>query len=310
MEGQYVGIDLGGTNIRLALVNKDGEVGDLTYLSTKEYSTWDGLLAELTSIIKGIKADRIKAVGIAVAGGVLISKGVMSYSPHIKWLNGVPVKKSLGDSINLPVWMDNDANAITYGEWMYGAGRGFSSMICLTLGSGVGGGIIINRNLYRGEDGLGGEIGHMCVQPDGRACRCGKRGCLEAYSSGSALSKIYRESKQNRELNYQLNPVQIYEKAIAGEKLARDVFDTFGEHLGIAIANLVNIFSIHHYIITGGVSRAWELFFDSLENALEANLFNPHKGRVKVFKGQLGDKAGVMGIAARMAKDYLKSKIQ
>lgn len=309
MEGQYVGIDLGGTNIRLALVNKEGEVSDLTYLSTKEYSTWDGLLTELTSIIKGIKADRIKAVAIAVAGGVLISKGVMSYSPHIKWLNGVPVKKSLEDSINLPVWMDNDANAITYGEWMYGSGRGFSSMICLTLGSGVGGGIIFNRNLYRGEDGLGGEIGHMCVQPDGRLCRCGKRGCLEAYSSGSALSKIYRESKQNRELNYQFNPVQIYEKAIAGEKLARDVFDTFGEHLGIAIANLVNVFSIHNYIITGGVSRAWELFFDSLENALEANLFNPHKGRVKVFKGQLGDKAGVMGIA-RMAKDYLKSKIQ
>ncbi len=309
MEGQYVGIDLGGTNIRLGLVNKDGKVTDLTYLSTKEYSSWDGLLTELTSIIKGIKADRIKAVGIALAGGVLISKGVMSYSPHIEWLNGVPVTKSLEDSINLPVWMDNDANAITYGEWIYGAGKGFSSIICLTLGSGVGGGIIINRNLYRGEDGLGGEIGHMCVQPDGRACRCGKRGCLEAYSSGSALSKIYRESKQNRELNYQLNPVQIYEKAIAGEKLARDVFDTFGEHLGIAIANLVNVFSIHHYIITGGVSRAWELFFDSLENALEANLFNPHKGRVKVFKGQLGDKAGVMGIA-RMAKDYLKSKIQ
>ena len=273
MDGRYLGIDLGGTNIRLALVNKEGEVGDLTYISAKEYSTWDGLLTELTSIIKGIKADRIKAVGIAVAGGVLISKEIMSYSPHIKWLNGVPIKESLATAINLPVWMDNDANAIIYGEWMYGAGRGFSSMICLTLGSGVGGGIIINRNLYRGEDGLGGEIGHMCVQPDGRACRCGKRGCLEAYSYGSALSKIYRECKQNRELNYQLNPVQIYEKAIAGEKLARDVFDIFGEHLGIVIASLVNVFSIHHYIITVGVSRAWELFFDSLENAMEANLF-------------------------------------
>lgn len=273
MDGRYLGIDLGGTNIRLALVNKEGEVSDLTYLSTKEYSTWDGLLIKITSIIEGIKADRIKAVGIAVAGGVLISKGVMSYSPHIKWLNGVPVKKSLEDSINLPVWMDNDANAITYGEWMYGSGKGFSSMICLTLGSGVGGGIILNRNLYRGEDGLGGEIGHMCVQPDGRLCRCGKRGCLEAYSSGSALSTIYRERSQNGEIDNRLDPVQIYEKAIAGEKLARDVFDTFGDHLGIVIASLVNVFSIHHYIITVGVSCAWELFFDSLENAMEANLF-------------------------------------
>jgi len=142
----------------------------------------------------------------------------------------------------------------------------------------------------------------MCVQPGGRLCRCGKRGCLEAYSSGSALSTIYRERSQNGGIDYQLNPVQIYERAIAGEKLALDVFKTFGENLGIAIANLVNVFSIHHYIITGGVSRAWEPFFDPLERALEANLFNPHKGRVKVFPGQLGDKAGVMGVA-RLAAD-------
>ena len=171
MEGQYIGIDMGGTNIRLGPVNKEGKVGDLLYLSTKEYSSWGDLLIKLTSVIKEMDLDRIKALGVAVAGGVLISKGIMSYSPHIKWLNGVPIKESLVKAIGLPVFLENDANAVTYGEWMYGAGKGFSSIICLTLGSGVGGGIILNKNLHRGEDGLGGEIGHMCVQPNGRVCR-------------------------------------------------------------------------------------------------------------------------------------------
>jgi len=302
MEGQYIGIDWGGTNIRLAMVNKEGEVGDLLYLSTKEYSSWGRLLKRLESLIKEMEADRIKAVGVAVAGGLLISKGIMSYSPHVRWMDGQPIREDLAKATGLPVFLENDANAVTYGEWMYGAGKGLSSMICLTLGSGVGGGIILNKSLYRGEDGLGGEIGHMCVRPGGRLCRCGKKGCLEAYSSGSALSTIYRERSQNGGIDYQLNPVRIYERAIAGEKLALDVFKTFGENLGIAIANLVNVFSIHHYIITGGVSRAWEPFFDPLERALEANLFNPHKGRVKVFPGQLGDKAGVIGVA-RLAAD-------
>ncbi len=309
MEGQFIGIDLGGTNIRIGLVDERDEVGDLIYLSAREYSSWDDLLIKLISIIKDMEVERIKAVGIAAAGGVSTPKGIMSYSPHVRWMDGQPIKESLAKAINLPVWMDNDANAITYGEWMYGAGKGFSSIICLTLGSGVGGGIILNRNLYRGEDGLGGEIGHMCVQPNGRPCRCGKRGCLEAYSSGSAISTIYRERNANGEIDDQISPVQVYERGIAGEKLALDVFKAFGEHLGIAIANLVNVFSIHHYIITGGVSHAWELFFNQLEEALEPNLFNPHKGRVKVFPGRLGDKAGVIGVA-RMAKDYLKSGIR
>ncbi len=309
MEGKSIGIDLGGTNIRIGLVDERDEVGDLIYLSAREYSSWDDLLIKLASIIKDMEVDRIKAVGIAAAGGVFTSEGVMSYSPHLRWIDRQPMRESLANAINLPVWMDNDANAITYGEWMYGAGKGFSSIICLTLGSGVGGGIILNRDLYRGEDGLGGEIGHMCVQPNGRECRCGKRGCLEAYSSGSAISAIYRERKPNGLIDGQLNPVQIYERAIAGEKSALDVFKAFGEHLGIAIANLVNVFSIHHYIVTGGVSHAWDLFFDQLEGALEPNLFNPHKGRVKVFPGRLGDKAGVIGVA-RMAKDHLKSGIR
>jgi len=259
MEAQYIGIDMGGTNIRLALVSKEGEVGDLVFLSTKEYSSWGDLLIKLTSMIAEMDRDRVKAVGVAVAGGVLIPKGIMSYSPNVRWMDGQPVRENLAKATGLPVWIENDANAITYGEWMYGAGKGFSSIICLTLGSGVG---------------------------------------------GSALSAIYGERSQKREIDDQLNPVQIYERAIGGEKLALDVFDTFGEHLGIAIANLVNVFSVHHYIITGGVSHAWELFSDPLERALEANLFSPHRRRVEVFPGQLGDKAGVMGVA-RLAADYL-----
>jgi glucokinase len=309
MEGNYIGIDLGGTNIRIGLVNEGDKVGDLVYLSVKEYSSWDKLLIDLVSIIKEMEADRISAVGVAVAGGVVISKGIVSYSPHVRWIDGQPVRQSLAKAIDLPVWMDNDANAVTYGEWMYGAGKGFSSIICLTLGSGVGGGIIVNSELYRGEDGLGGEIGHMCVQPNGRPCMCGKKGCLEAYSSGTAISTIYRGKDRNSAIDDDIKPLQIYEKATSGEKLALEAFEGFGEHLGIAIANLVNVFSIHHYIITGGVSCAWELFSDSLEEALEANLFHPHKGRVKLIQGQLGDKAGVIGVA-RMAQDYVRSGLQ
>lgn len=309
MEDYYIGIDLGGTNIRIGLVDEGDQVGDLVYLSVKEYSSWDELLMDLVSIIKEMEVNRVRAVGVAVAGGVVISKGIVSYSPHLKWIDGQPVRENLAKAIDLPVWMDNDANAVTYGEWMYGAGKGFSSIICITLGSGVGGGIILNRGLHRGEDGLAGEIGHMCVQPNGRPCRCGKKGCLEAYSSGTAISTIYREKDRNGAIDDDIKPLQVYEKATGGDSLALEVFEGFGAHLGIAIANLVNVFSIHHYVITGGVSRAWELFSDSLEEALERNLFHPHKGRVRVLQGQLGDKAGVIGVA-RMAQDYLRSELQ
>jgi len=309
MEEYYIGIDLGGTNIRIGLVDEGDQVGDLVYLSVKEYSSWDDLLMDLVSIIKEMEVNRVRAVGVAVAGGVVISRGIVSYSPHVRWIDGQPVRQSLAKAIDLPVWMENDANAVTYGEWMYGAGKGFSSIICLTLGSGVGGGIILNSGLHRGEDGLAGEIGHMCVQPNGRPCRCGKKGCLEAYSSGTAISIIYREKDRNGAIDDDIKPLQVYEKATGGDTLALEVFEGFGGHLGVAIANLVNVFSIHHYIITGGVSRAWELFSDPLAEALEANLFHPHKGRVKVLKGQLGDKAGVIGVA-RMAQDYLRSELQ
>jgi len=309
MEEYYIGIDLGGTNIRIGLVDEGDQVGDLVYLSVKEYSSWDDLLMDLVSIIKEMEVNRVRAVGVAVAGGVVISRGIVSYSPHVRWIDGQPVRQSLAKAIDLPVWMENDANAVTYGEWMYGAGKGFSSIICLTLGSGVGGGIILNSGLHRGEDGLAGEIGHMCVQPNGRPCRCGKKGCLEAYSSGTAISIIYREKDRNGAIDDGIKPLQVYEKATGGDTLALEVFEGFGGHLGVAIANLVNVFSIHHYIITGGVSRAWELFSDPLEEALQANLFHPHKGRVKVLKGQLGDKAGVIGVA-RMAQDYLRSELQ
>lgn len=309
MEEYYIGIDLGGTNIRIGLVDEGDQVGDLVHLSVKEYSSWDDLLMDLVSIIKEMEVNRVRAVGVAVAGGVVISKGIVSYSPHVRWIDGQPVRENLAKAIDLPVWMDNDANAVTYGEWMYGAGKGFSSIICLTLGSGVGGGIILNRGLHRGEDGLAGEIGHMCVQPNGRPCRCGKKGCLEAYSSGTAISTIYREKDRNGAIDDDIKPLQVYEKATGGDTLALEVFEGFGGHLGVAIANLVNVFSIHHYIITGGVSRAWELFSHPLGEALEANLFHPHKGRVKVLQGQLGDKAGVIGVA-RMAQDYLRSELQ
>ncbi len=304
VQGAYMGIDWGGTNIRMGLVDERGEAGDLLYLSVKEYRCWDDVLHELVSGMRRIQVDKVKAVGIAVAGGVLIPDGIVSYSPHIRWIDGQPIRESLAMATNLPVWMDNDANAVTYGEWMYGAGKGYSSIICVTLGSGVGGGIILDGNLHRGEEGLGGEIGHMCVQPNGRPCKCGKRGCLEAYSSGTAISKIYREGMQQGEADDHITPDQVYERAIAGDALALDAFNNFGRHLGIAIANLVNVLSVRHYIITGGVSHAWELFFEPLEAGLEANLFKPHRGRVKGFRGQLGDKAGVIG-AARMAQEYL-----
>ncbi len=254
MEDYYIGIDLGGTNIRIGLVDEGDQVGDLVYLSVKEYSSWDELLLDLVSIIKEMEVNRVRAVGVAVAGGVVISKGIVSYSPHLKWIDGQPVRENLAKAIDLPVWMDNDANAVTYGEWMYGAGKGFSSIICITLGSGVGGGIILSRGLHRGEDGLAGEIGHMCVQPNGRPCRCGKKGCLEAYSSGTAISTIYREKDRNGAIDDDIKPLQVYEKATGGDSLALEVFEGFGAHLGIAIANLVNVFSIHHYVITGGES--------------------------------------------------------
>ena len=304
MEGQYIGIDMGGTNTRLGVVSKEGEVADLLCLSTREYSSWADFSTKLTSAISEMGLEGIEVLGIAVAGGVLIPEGIMSYSPHIRWLNQVPIKESLVKATGLPVFLENDANAVTYGEWMYGAGKGLSSVICLTLGSGVGGGIILNEELYRGEHGLGGEIGHMCVQPSGRLCTCGKRGCLEAYSSASALSAAYGERDLNGQADYEPDALQIYQRAVAGEKKALDLFTTFGEHLGIAIANLVNALSVHHYVITGGVSRAWGLFLGPLGKALEANLFTSHRGMVDVLRGHLGDKAGVMGVAC-LAADYL-----
>ncbi|MCD5412157.1 MAG: ROK family protein [Thermodesulfovibrionales bacterium] len=302
MTNEYaIGVDIGGTNIRAALINIKGEVRS----KIKELTGNNpfAVLHKVTDPLYGQYSEKICGIGIAVAGVIDQDAGVVLNSPNISTLTGVNLKSVIRDRYNAPVIVENDANTAAYGEKFIGAGRNFKNFVVLTLGTGIGGGIIINNRLLP----VAAEVGHMSINTNGRSCACGNKGCLESYASataitGNAISMIEKGScsilKNLYGGNfYRINTEDIYRVALEGDPLSKTVLKSGGKSLGIGIANLINTLSPDAIILTGGLLGSWNIYIDSAIQEASKRAFKELYQRVSIVPSSLGDDAGIVGAA-------------
>ncbi len=292
--------DIGGTNIRAALVQQDGSIAsemlariDLGDRNLSEDDLIERLAAFFSDIIS--KHHGITAVGAGFPGFFLGHSGHLVSSPNLPNLQHVELATRLSEILNIPVHMQNDALCAAIGEQRFGAGRGISSLLHITLGTGVGGGLILNHFPYTGESGMAMEFGHLCVTRDesARICGCGGRGCVEAYASATAIASRYNEIT-----SIQTSTEDIYHRACRGDNDAKAILESAGSYLGMAIAEAVKLLDIHHVSISGGLTGAWPLLHPMVIESLNSNLIPPLKEKVMILKSTLDDQAGLLGAAA------------
>ena len=311
MTQHSIGVDIGGTNISIALVDAKGNIKNKVKIST-EIDKDSGfviktIIENIKLIIKDISAKNLTGIGIGAAGQIDHENGMIQFSPNLHWRN-VHIVKEIRNKFKLPVAIDNDANVACYGEFLFGAGQGASNVICVTLGTGVGGGIIIDRKIYRGINGSAGEIGHITVESNGRKCNCGNRGCMEAYVGAPhikerTLEKIKsgRHSIIVKLVNGSLNkitPKRLEEAALYRDKLALEIWQETGFYLGTGLASLINILNPEKIIIGGGVAKAGPVLFDPLRDALRTYAGLSFVAGLRVVPAALGGEAGLVGAAA------------
>jgi len=301
-----IGVDLGGTNMRTALLSPDGLILDRNKVSTHAAEGWKQVVARLVESIVRYqqiaigKGLTVAAVGVGAPGVIQMDSGIVVKSPNFPDWNNLPLKKELEKALNMPVFIENDANAAALGEQWLGAGRDINSMILLTLGTGVGGGIVLNNQIWQGADGMAGEIGHMTLIPDGRLCGCGNTGCLEMYASARGIVQSYREAVNSSGIAMvtELSSEQIYQAARNGDTVALKVMKDMGRMLGIGIASLINIFNPQMIVLGGGVKEAWQLFINATQEEVMRRAFKVPAERTKIVPSLLGDDAGMVGAAA------------
>jgi glucokinase len=322
-DSAVMGIDLGGTNVRLALVNPQGQILSRWERATASMPDQAALVSTLAAdLTKAGETARdqgweIKGVGIGVPGRVLPQEGRVDFSPNVPALNECPLVERLSLLVNWPLFLQNDANLFALGEHWLGAGVGHEHMLGITLGTGVGGGLILNGRLWAGAEGTAGEIGHLTVDPEGRKCHCGNRGCLETMASAFWTVLWVKEqlaqgaSSWLREL-YETDPDAIQGEtlvvaALQADPLVRRAFDRVGRSLGQAIAGVVHLLGLSRVVIGGRFAQAWEVFKFPLQEELHRRLtlFPPEE--VSVCPAQLGDDAGLVG-AACLAWQALEEK--
>jgi len=309
--------DLGGTNLRVAAVDRDGKILYRTKYDTPKSERADEIfLAIIQAARKCEKAiekkGKIIAVGAALPATLNVADGVILKAPNLPALDGVRFSAAVSGELNLPVIMENDANSAAIGEHWLGASKGFDSSICVTLGTGVGGGIILSGAILRGVDGTAGEIGHICVEPFGAPCGCGSRGCVEQYSSATAIVRLVRELENQYPQSLlrqkmRCTSLDVYEAGKTGDELALEVFRQMGFYLGVALADLVNVLNPEVIVIGGGAAAGWDLFINHVRDQIHGRSFKEPAERVKIVRAKLGDDAGILGVA-RLAFDLTSNR--
>jgi glucokinase len=300
--------DLGGTHLRVALIDRYGQIHLRLKQSTPQDESPDEILSSLVIAVLECESrakqmngpKKISAVSVVVPGTVNVDRGIVVKAPNLSSLDGFQLTEQLTAKLGYRSVLENDANAAAVGEMWMGAGRGRSAIVCVTLGTGVGGGIILNGKLWRGVDGAAAEIGHMCVDPfGGVACGCGSRGCLEVYASATAIVRMTREaSPRHPDSILDLNNLTSEAIFCAGkheDELALEVFKRMGTYLGIGIANLINILNPEMIVIGGGVANGWELFEKSMRQQVAERAFPLLAARVQIVRAECGDDAGLLG---------------
>ncbi len=314
MEEQYVvGIDIGGQTSKIGVVDARGAVLAQTVIRTDGFESAEPYIEKLAQTVEKLIADagvegKVKGVGIGAPNGNYYS-GSIEYAMNIEWARyGVtPIAKLLSERLGgIPVACTNDANAAAVGEMPYGAARGMKNFIMITLGTGVGSGIVINGQVVYGHDGFAGELGHICaVKHNGRVCNCGKQGCLETYCSAMGIAKTAREWLELSDEPSLLRECEnitskdIYDAAREGDKLALKLFEFTGHMLGHNFANFVQFSSPEAIVLFGGLARAKEFLYQPMLEAMEENLLPYWRGKVKIVFSQLKESdAAILGASA------------
>lgn len=285
-----IGIDLGGTKIAGILATPEGKIIMDIQVPTEAQKGKKQVIKNIEKAIRlliQVNKTKVKAIGIGAPGPILFEKGIVVEAPNLPGWKRVNIKKILEKEFHVPVFVDNDANCAALAEARFGAGKKARHFIYMTVSTGIGGGIIIDRELYRGVNGSAGEFGHMIIDSKGFTCGCGNVGCLEALASGSAVKK-----------RYGLDALSVELAARQGDKKAQRVIQTSAHYLAIGIANLVNIFNPELIIIGGGLSNMRELLIDPIRKDFKKYALSLPAKKVKVVRARLGTKAGVLGAVA------------
>jgi len=278
MSNFAIGVDLGGTNLRIAAVDEGAHLLEKVTLGTKVALGRDHVLSDMCEAIQHLSKKyqgdaRLLGVGIGVPGIIDLHTGMVRESPNLPGWSDYPVRDEIIKRLQAPVILENDANVAALGEKWLGAGRHVGDMAMLTLGTGVGGGVILNGKIWHGMTGMAGEFGHMTVEPDGQQCGCGNRGCLEQYASATAVVRMAREAigagdasalAKAASSDAEFNAKEIYNLAIQGDEGAKKIFRRVGRALGIVLGGLINGLNLEMYVIGGGASSAWEAFSPSI----------------------------------------------
>ncbi len=312
MEALAIGIDIGGTGTKFGIVDRVGNVLFSSEISTRKHSDVntfiDELYTELSKLIDNVGGiGRIKGIGVGAPNGNFYT-GTIEYAPNLPWKGIIPLARMMEDKFKIPVVLTNDANAAAIGEMMYGAAQGMKDFIMITLGTGVGSGIVANGKLVYGHDGFAGELGHTTIIPNGRLHEgTGKKGSLESYASATGVRlttlEILEKSTQPSSLRSvppdQIDSKKVYEAAIAGDALAKEIFESTGTILGAALANFVMFSSPEAIILFGGLTKAGDLILKPTRESMEANLIQIFQNKVKILVSHLKESdAAILGASA------------
>lgn len=310
MKNFIIGIDVGGTTIKFALF-KRGKIIFRDLLRTKGLRNSSALIDAIVEKVQwicaqnGLRISSLAGIGIGLPGMVNYKSGVVHRLTNIPGWKNVGLKNILQRRLGIKAQIDNDVNLMGLGEVIFGAGRGFKNVVCMTLGTGVGGALIIDGELYRGSTSSAGEIGHIPINEYGPKCNCGGSGCLEKYVGNKAIvDEALRHIKKGRRTlitkltgnNVSLiTPKIITDASRRGDKFSLQVWTNIGIHIGIALAGVANVFNPDAVVIGGGVSKAGRALFDSIRATIKRRAMSPAKDNIKIIKSELGDDAGVFG---------------
>jgi glucokinase len=282
-----IGLDLGGTNLRAAAIDRNGTMLDKVSGRTQYSEGREAIMRDRYG------KSKLSGIGIGVPGFISLKEGVIKNCANISTLENFPIREEIGRRLETTVILENDANAAALGEKWIGAGRDVEDLVMLTLGTGIGGGIISGGKVLRGFNGMAGELGHITAVPYGNPCGCGNRGCVEKHASATAIIAMGRMLGLGKEITAK----DVYDMALAGNPKAQMVFVSMGEALGIVLAMLVNAFNFPLYLIAGGVIAGWDFFAPSMLAETSKRSFTFRMTEPRVERAQLGNEAGLFGAA-------------
>lgn len=298
MNAYSIGVDLGGTNLRAAAIDESGKILGRHSTATPNYEgSREKIVADIVGLIREVQGrageSELQGVGIGVPGYIQRETGIIVGAANLPFTD-FPIRDEIQNQLGIPIILENDANAAALGEHWMGAGKGVKNLFLLTLGTGIGGGILIDGKVLHGFAGMAGEPGHMTIYPEGNPCGCGNQGCLEKHASATAITGMARMLGLG---NNDITSADVYDMAVGGNPKAKVVFEYMGRALGIGIANLINLFNFPLYLLSGGALAGWDMFAPAMFSEVKRRSYTYSRTATKIEKAVLGSEAGLYGAA-------------